>query len=55
MDKHNLNRRDFLGGLVAAAIATPTLLATSPARAADALPFAHGVASGDPLANRVIL
>lgn len=48
------DRRRFIGALGAAAMAAPSLLNTRPAQAATA-PFAHGIASGDPLASRVIL
>lgn len=51
------SRRDFFkrsGAGAVALTAAPTLL-TTPAEAAAALRFDHGVASGDPLSDRVIL
>ncbi len=51
------SRRDFFkrsGAGAVALAATPTLL-TTPAEAAAAVRFDHGVASGDPLSDRVIL
>jgi alkaline phosphatase D len=48
------SRRKFIGTLGAAALAAPALLSSSTAQAAAA-PFVHGIASGDPLARRVIL
>lgn len=51
------SRRDFFkrsGAGAVALAATPALL-TAPAEAAAALRFDHGVASGDPLSDRVIL
>ncbi|QPF74763.1 alkaline phosphatase D family protein [Roseateles sp. DAIF2] len=47
-------RRDFLGGLGGAAVAGSAGLLGLPARAAS-YAFAHGVASGDPLADRLII
>ena len=47
-------RRDFLGGLGTAAVVGPAGLLAAPARAAS-YAFAHGVASGDPLADRLII
>ncbi|MCR5865737.1 MAG: alkaline phosphatase D family protein [Aquincola tertiaricarbonis] len=52
------NRRDFFkqSGGSTAALAAATLLPMGSALAADAVPaFQHGVASGDPLSDRVIL
>lgn len=54
MDQKFADRRAFIGGLGAAALAMPVLLGAPRAEAA-APPFVHGVASGDPLAQRVIL
>lgn len=51
------SRRDFFkrsGAGAVALAAAPTVL-TTPAEAAAALRFEHGVASGDPLSDRVIL
>lgn len=48
------SRRHFIGTLGAAALGAPALLTGRPAQAAAA-PFLHGIASGDPLAHRVIL
>jgi alkaline phosphatase D len=48
-----LARRTFLGG-AAAAVAGSAVL-PSPASAQDAVAFLHGVASGDPLPDRVVL
>lgn len=48
-----LDRRSFLGG-AAAAVAGVAVVA-GPARAQSASPFVHGVASGDPLPDRVVL
>lgn len=53
MSTHHSGRRRFIGTLGAAALATPVLLHSRPAAAAA--PFLHGIASGDPLARRVIL
>jgi alkaline phosphatase D len=57
-----LDRRAFLALAARTGLALPALgglagcaLARGPARAAAATPFLHGVASGDPLADRVIL
>jgi alkaline phosphatase D len=51
------NRRDFLrhGSSAAAALASAPLLAMRAAEAAATGVFQHGVASGDPLSDRVIL
>ncbi len=51
------NRRDFFkkSGAAAAGIAAAPLLPLAQAAAADTAVFRHGVASGDPLARRVIL
>ena len=51
------SRRGFFqaGGGAALALATAPMLAASPARGAVGAVFQHGVASGDPLADRVIL
>lgn len=52
-----LDRRGFLRGSLAAgaaAAAAPGLLGAAPAREAGEV-FVHGVASGDPLADRVVL
>lgn len=51
------SRRDFFkrSGAGAVAIAAAPTLLTTPAEAAAALRFDHGVASGDPLSDRVIL
>lgn len=49
-------RRDFVAALAAAGLASPTLATGAPGRPADRKPaFLHGVASGDPLQDRVIL
>jgi len=53
-----LDRRTFLKGSAAAAAAVPLLPVRALADAepdASLLPFVHGVASGDPLADRVVL
>jgi len=47
-------RRDFLGGMGSVAVAGSAGLLGLPARAAS-YAFAHGVASGDPLADRLII
>ncbi len=49
-----LDRRTFLGGAAAAAV-TGTVALPAPATAAAAPAFLHGVASGDPLPDRVVL
>lgn len=52
----NLTRRDFLAVLSAAGIAAPASAFSSNARSQRAtVDFLHGVASGDPLHDRVIL
>ncbi|MEC5386753.1 alkaline phosphatase D family protein [Uliginosibacterium sp. H3] len=54
-DKHFLNRRrEFLGGISTAAIAAFAGLQPGQAHAAT-YNFAHGVASGDPLADRLVI
>lgn len=54
--KRNLSRRDFLAALAAAGLAYPTLGSASGQGGGRGKPaFLHGVASGDPLAHRVIL
>ena len=52
----DVNRRDFLrtSGVLAAGAALPLACRTFP-RAAAPPPFLHGVASGDPLQERVVL
>jgi len=52
-DSGGSSRREFIGG-AAAAGAVATVSAASPALAAGPS-FVHGVASGDPLANKVII
>lgn len=52
-DHPSSNRREFLGSLGAAALAGGGLIPS--AHAAPSYAFAHGVASGDPLATQVIL
>jgi alkaline phosphatase D len=53
----NFSRRDFVLALSAAGLTPAALAAASPARSGDAAGriFAQGVASGDPLHDRVIL
>jgi len=51
-----INRRDFVAALLAAGAASPALAAGVTGRPAGRAPaFRHGVASGDPLHDRVIL
>jgi alkaline phosphatase D len=51
-----LNRRDFIASLTAAGLASPALAYGVTGRPAASEPrFMHGVASGDPLHDRVIL
>jgi alkaline phosphatase D len=51
-----INRRDFVAALLAASAASPALAAGVTGRPAGREPaFLHGVASGDPLHDRVIL
>lgn len=52
-DRINMDRRHFLGGM-GAGLGAVALRGTS-ARAQDVSGFTHGIASGDPLADRVIL
>lgn len=55
-DKKPSDRRAFLGSMGVAAIAGGTLMsAATSAQAAPVYTFAHGVASGDPLATQVII
>jgi len=52
----NFNRRDFLTALTAAGLASPALALGVTGRPTGRAPaFLHGVASGDPLHDRVIL
>jgi alkaline phosphatase D len=54
--KKQLNRRDFLAALAAAGVASPALSGVAFAGDSSNKPaFLHGVASGDPLQDRVIL
>lgn len=54
--KKNLNRRDFIAALAAAGLASPVLAGSAVAGPGGRKPaFLHGVASGDPLQDRVIL
>lgn len=54
--RKNLNRRDFIATLAAAGLVSPALSGAALARPAGSKPaFLHGVASGDPLQDRVIL
>jgi alkaline phosphatase D len=49
------SRRQFIGGTLGTAVAWPALVAAA-RQASDApRPFLHGVASGDPLTDRVVL
>ena len=52
-----LSRRDALRLTLAAGVTATslTMLVVDPAKAAKSGPFLHGVASGDPLANRVVI
>jgi alkaline phosphatase D len=56
MNSPTMNRRQFLRATAVATAVLPVLL-SQPAMASDTgeSPFVHGVASGDPLADRVIL
>src|SRR6185369_11579898 len=51
----SLTRREFLWSTAAAAVLRPEILLGQPAGRAPSQLFRHGVASGDPLADRVIL
>ncbi|MCP5278803.1 MAG: alkaline phosphatase D family protein [Thiobacillus sp.] len=54
--RNDFSRRDFLRGVGAAALAASAVVRSSGALAGHrADPFQHGVASGDPLADRVII
>ena len=50
-----LNRRDFIRGVGAGALAASALVRSASAAADPGAAFQHGVASGDPLADRVII
>jgi alkaline phosphatase D len=50
-----VQRRNFLRSIVGALVASLAGLRAAPARAAGALRFDHGVASGDPLSDGIIL
>ena len=55
-DRKQFSRRDFLAALAATGLAAPALASAVPGRAGARKPaFLHGVASGDPLSDRVIL
>jgi alkaline phosphatase D len=49
------SRRQFIGGTLGTAIAWPALVAAARQTTDSPRPFRHGVASGDPLTDRVML
>ncbi len=55
----SISRREFVSALAIAGTSTPSFVIARTASPSDALggsgPFLHGIASGDPMANRVIL
>jgi alkaline phosphatase D len=56
MSSHNLfSRRDFMRGVGAGALAGSAVVRSASALAASGSLFMHGVASGDPLSDRVII
>jgi alkaline phosphatase D len=55
MDQHNPYRRQFLGQIALAAVAAGTGLGLGGCDDDEVVAFLHGVASGDPMADRVIL
>lgn len=55
MNRYNPSRRQFLGQIALGAVAAGTGLGLGGCNGDAAVSFRHGVASGDPLDDRVIL
>lgn len=55
MSRNVFSRRDFMRGIGAGALAGSAVVRSATALAATDSLFLHGVASGDPLSDRVII